>query len=118
MFDWTKTCAYDAARKTKFHRMAKRRLKALAQELGLDEGMFDLRSNMGGIAVSGEITLHHERLYVQVFQSTLGPSHGIRIRTCQGRRDFTGGPNNWAHIDLLDDLPALASKIQSVVGRM
>lgn len=112
MFNWTKTCTYNAEQKRKFHRMAKRRLRDLACHLGFQKGSFDLRSNMAGIAVSGEIILHHETLYVQVFQSTIGPPNGILFRTCEGRRDFTGGPNNWAHIDLLEDLPLLASKIQ------
>jgi hypothetical protein len=44
-------------------------LKALADALRLSSGEFDLRSNKGGIAVSGEVTLHGDDLYVQVSQS-------------------------------------------------
>src|SRR3546814_14054234 len=60
---------------------------------------FDLRSNQGGIAVSGEITLHHEHVYVQVCQPATGADSGILIRSCKGRRDYTGGPNNFAPLD-------------------
>jgi hypothetical protein len=35
-------------------------------------GDYDLRSNEAGLAVSGEITLHADRLYVQVSQSAMG----------------------------------------------
>lgn len=109
--NWTKDCGYDAAQKRLFHSTARARLRRLAAELGLPPGSYDLRSNQGGIAVSGEITLHHEQVYVQVSQ---GCGLGVLIRTCRGRRDYTGGPNNWAPFDLLDDLPALAARVRMV----
>jgi hypothetical protein len=68
-FDFTLPVAYDASRKRRFHRQVRQRLKHLAEELGWPPDSYDLRSNPGGIAVSGEITLHHERVYVQVSQS-------------------------------------------------
>lgn len=80
----------------------------------LPSGSFDLRSNKGGIAVSGEITLHHEAVYIQVSQSALGGGMGFLIRTCRGRRDYTGGANNWNPLALLDDIPALAAKVRDV----
>lgn len=109
--NWTKDCGYDAAQKRVFHSTALARLRRLAAELGLPSGSYDLRSNQGGIAVSGEITLHHEQVYVQVSQG-FGP--GVLIRTCRGRRDYTGGPNNWAELALLDDVPALAARVRMV----
>jgi hypothetical protein len=41
---------------------------------------------------------------------------GILIRTCRGRRDTTGGPNNFAPLDLLDDIPALRRHVRTVMG--
>lgn len=64
MFDWNKSCSYDAEQKRRFHAIARSRLKKLAAELGLARGSYDLRSNKAGIAVSGEITLHHDRAYM------------------------------------------------------
>jgi hypothetical protein len=55
-FDFRKRVAYDDNAKEAFHRNARRQLKLLAAALGLPTGAFDLRSNKGGIAVSGEIT--------------------------------------------------------------
>lgn len=66
--EWYADCSYEPDRKRRFHSTARTRLRRLAQELGFDTGSFDLRSNKGGIAVSGEIILHHERVYVQVCQ--------------------------------------------------
>lgn len=106
-FNWTTPCAFDDAQKGAFHRRAKKQLKALAALLRWSPRSFDLRSNPAGPAVSGEITLHGDRVYVQVSQGPLG----ILIRSCKGRKDFVGGPNSFAPLDLLDDLPALRERI-------
>jgi hypothetical protein len=91
MTDWYARCAYDPEVKQRFHTAARARLRRLATTLGFPSGSFDLRSNPGGIAVSGEITLHHDDVYIQVCQPATGADSGILIRTCQGRRDYTGG---------------------------
>ena len=100
-FDFRKSVAYDAEAKCRFHREARRRLLELAGALGLEPGDYDLRSNAGGIAVSGEATLHGDRLYVQASQPATRADTGILFRTCEGRRDYTGGHNNFASLDLL-----------------
>jgi hypothetical protein len=112
--NWTDPCAYDAAQKRRFNSTARARLRQLAVALRLPAGSYDLRSNQGGIAVSGEITLHHEAVYVQVSQSAMGGDMGILIRTCRGRRDYTGGPNNFASLSLLNDVPTLADRVRQV----
>lgn len=65
-FNFRKSVAYDDEAKRKFHDHARRQLRKLAAALGLPAGSYDLRSNHAGIAVSGEITLRAEHLYVQV----------------------------------------------------
>jgi hypothetical protein len=110
-FAWEKPCDYDDDQKRAFHRAARSRLKALAQLMGWPRAAFDIRANKAGIAVSGEITLHHDGVFIQVSQSCMGSAHGILFRTCQGRKDFTGGMNNFAPLALLDDLPSLAARI-------
>lgn len=114
-FNWEKPCAYDDQQKQAFHREATKRLKALAAFIGWDKSSFDLRKNKAGIACSGEITLHHDHVYIQVSQSTMGSSAGILLRTCNGRRDYTGGSNNFAPLNLLDDIPALATRVASLI---
>lgn len=114
--DWYARCAYDAAQKRAFHAAARSRLRKLAGALGFPRASIDLRSNAGGIAVSGEVTLHHERVYIQVCQPATGADNGILVRRCQGRRDYTGGRNHFAPLRLLDDLPELASHVCRVMA--
>ena len=114
--NWTRPCAYDEAQKRLFHSTARMRLRLLAIELGFAPGSYDLRTNQGGIAVSGEVTLHHERVYVQISQSALGGDMGVLIRSCAGRRDYRGGPNNFASLGILDDVTALAGRVRAVMN--
>jgi hypothetical protein len=116
MMDWYTSCAYAPEQKQHFHTAARARLRKLASALGFSPDAYDLRSNQGGIAVSGEITLHHDRVYVQVCQSATGADSGILIRTCEGRRDYTGGRNHFAPLSLLDDIPALAVRVRRVIA--
>jgi hypothetical protein len=116
MTDWYARCAYNPEIKQRFHTTARRRLRRLATALGFPPGSFDLRSNPGGIAVSGEITLHHDNVYVQVCQPATGADSGILIRTCEGRRDYAGGRNHFAPLRLLDDEAALAAQVRAVLA--
>jgi hypothetical protein len=83
-----------------------------AKHVFLCEGLFTFHI----IAVSGEITLHHDRIHVQVCQPATGADSGILIRTCEGRRDYTGGRNHFVPLSLLDDIPALAVRVRSVMA--
>jgi hypothetical protein len=112
-FDFRKSVAYDAEAK-RFHSRVKSQLRRIATALGLEPGSYDLRSNQAGIAVSGEITLHGDRLYLQVSQSAMGHHSGVLFRTCKGRKDYVGGPNNFASLDLLNRPDALAHWIREV----
>jgi hypothetical protein len=111
-FDFRKRVSYDSDAKHLFHTQARRRLLELAAALGLGDSAYDLRSNQGGIAVSGEITLHADRLYVQVSQPATRADTGILFRSCEGRRDYVGGRNNFASLDLLHRPDELARLIK------
>ena len=114
-FDWNRSCSYDDAQKKQFHSNASKCLRRLADALKLSKDSYEIRSNKAGIAVSGEITLHHDQVYVQVAQFAFGaPDQGIMIRTCDGRSDYTGGPNNFVALDMLDDIDALAKAVRRV----
>jgi hypothetical protein len=116
-FDFRQRVAYDADRKALFHRRARRQLRLLGDALGFDRGAYDLRCNAGGIAVSGEITLHAEHLYIQASQSALGSDNGILYRRCQHRRDYVGGMNHFTSLDLLHEPEQLARVITQAIGR-
>jgi len=111
-FDFRKPVAYDAAAKRAFHSRARSQLQRLAVALGLDPGSYNVRSNYGGIAVSGEAVLHTDRLYVQICQPATGHDSGILFRACKGRNDHVGGPNNFASLDLLDHPDELSRRIR------
>lgn len=87
-----------AARKAKdeFHTHGKTFLKDLAEAIGLTPGTYDIRSNKAGIAVSGEVTLHGEKVYASLHEK-LSLSGGVEMlyRECNGRKDCKGGRNNF-----------------------
>ena len=78
--------------KAEFKDLATKLLKGLAKALDLPKDSFDVRFNAGGSAVSGEATLHAERIYVQ-----LGHHQGLGLlyRACRGRDDYAGLTNQW-----------------------
>jgi hypothetical protein len=86
--------------KEAFHTTAKAALKEVADALELPKGSYEIRSNKAGPAILGEVTLHGENIYVQVGESP----HGILYRTCKGRKDYTGGGNQWLGWDRADRL--------------
>ena len=116
-FDWSRPVAYSEERKRQFHLHARGRLRALADALKLSADSYELRSNPGGIAMSGEITLHTERVYVQVLQACVGVGWGVLVRTCKGRQDHTGGANHWLPLDALNDTATLSRYVRKVMER-
>lgn len=93
-----------ATRKKAFHAKGKTFLKQLASEIGLPAGSFDIRSNIAGVAVSGEVTLHAETIYIQIAESFGFQGLRILFRTCKSRKDYGGGQNNFFKLsDLIDE---------------
>jgi hypothetical protein len=86
----------------------KRLLSKLAKELHLPKGSYEVRVNAGGVAVSGDVILHGEWIYINLSQSCVGPAFGFYWRLCRGRKDYTGLTNRWAKWDNLLDLSKLA----------
>ncbi len=86
--------------KESFHRDGRRLLKLLAAELEYPPQSYDLSCNKAGVAVSGEITLHTDNLYVQLSQHPFsGKRIAFRICTCKARKDHHTGPNNYADLE-------------------
>jgi hypothetical protein len=97
------TAGYNDENKRKFKKVSMNFLKSLAEKLELPEGSYDIRYNPGGIAVSGEATLHHENFYFQLGQIPYW-------RPCKGRKDFVGGANHmldrydFSHQKIINDI--------------
>ena len=105
-------------KKKAFHLQGKKFLKALAKELGI-EAACDVRSNLGGMAVSGEVTLHGEGIYVQLYESCVG-GRGISVlyRSCKGRKDYSGGQNHSAKMSDFDDTDYNEGKYERFVAQL
>ena len=106
---------HDEAAKRLFHSEARKALRRLADALGLSAGRYDLRVCAGGPAVSGEVILHGEQLYVQVSLSGYGPNQ-LLYRRVRDRQDYCGQRNHWATIRELLDPAGLAVKIAADLG--
>jgi len=107
--------AYDSDAKRAFHVEARKALRLLGDALGLAAGSFDIRISAGGPAVSGEVILHADRLYVQVSIGSFG-GHDVMFRRCRDRSDYCGERNHWARMeDLLDPAP-MAQHISRELG--
>jgi len=103
--------------KLNFHRLGKRVLKAIAKEMGLQSGTYDIRSNLAGCGSSGEVTLHGEHIYIQFSQTALGSDAGFMYRYCDGRKDSTGGCNNWMNWDTLLNFPNCVAEFMRAATR-
>lgn len=80
---------YNEGMKAAFKKESMSFLRSLAKCLQLQKGDYSIRFNPGGIAVSGDATLHHNNFYLTISES------GSYWRTCKGQKDYTGGQNIW-----------------------
>jgi hypothetical protein len=64
--------------------------------------------------VAGEITLHADRIYIQLCE----PMNGLEVlyRSCNGRKDCSGGGNHWMRYDDLCDLPKACNEFRRVMN--
>lgn len=103
-----------ARAKRALHTQGKAFLGALAYRLGLQRGEYQLRTNRGGTAVSGEVTLHTEHLYVQLSEAYFQPGLSLMYRTCDGMSDYCGHRNHFIRLSQLEDKAAQTRFIQEL----
>ena len=84
------SASYNETAKARFKRESMALLRKVVKILELPKGTYDLRYNPAGIACSGDATLHAEDFYVSF---NLDVSEWVLVRTCKGRKDYTGGTN-------------------------
>ena len=90
--------AYDAPAKDLFHADGRRAMQKLATALALSDSSYSIRSNRSGPAVSGEITLHGEEVWVQLSLGALGPDYEVSFRRVTGRDDYASDRRRFATI--------------------
>ena len=98
--------------KDDFHKLARKQFKALAAELGLQKGEYDLRTNKAGPAVLGETTLHTNDVYVQIGGSA---SIYLMYRRCDGRKDYCGKQNHYMQPNDLYNIKKMATLIGFII---
>lgn len=106
--------AFHEVEKFEMHKGGKKAMKALAVALGLKVGEFDVRSNLAGPAVSGEVTLHSDHWYVQL--SAGWKSAEVLFRLCNGRKDYRGFQNNHAPVEALETPEVFAGRLVGLLG--
>lgn len=84
------SASYNETAKARFKRDGMSLLRKVVKTLGLVKGTYDLRYNTAGIACSGDCILHADNFYVCF---NLDCCNWVLVRTCKGRKDYTGGPN-------------------------
>lgn len=104
--------SYNPEAKETFHEEGRKVLKRIAQRMGLPKGSYDIRSNMGGIAVSGEVTLHGEHIYIQLDKGSI--SDRLLYRRCNGRKDYCGHANHWMRWDELANVTEAVKEFKRV----
>jgi len=80
---------YNEPVKAQYKKLALQFLRTIAKDLQLAKDDYQIRFNPGGIAVSGDATLHHKQFYLAF------GDYGAYWRTCNGLRDYSGGANRW-----------------------
>lgn len=103
---------YDAPAKDCFHAEGKKAMRQLAVALALEAGTYQIRSNKGGMAVSGEIILHADQFYIQLSLGVCGRGQEVLFRRCRGRKDYCGERNHFAGVGELVDPERLAARIR------
>jgi hypothetical protein len=106
--------SYNIENKKLFHSRGKRVMKVIAELLGFNTEFYptpyEIRSCLGGIAVSGEIILHSENLYICFYEDR------IMFRSCKGLKDYSGGNNHWMSYDSLRNIYRACEEFRSVMG--
>ena len=94
---------YTPATKEVYRRLSLKFLRRVRALMGLTAETCDVRFNPGGIAVCGDAILHSNRVYVQISWSTfhIGGGLGVLVRTCNGRKDYTGDRNTYYSLEHL-----------------
>lgn len=82
-------CGHHDENKKLFKKLGMKLARELAADLLLSKESHVVRYNEGGVAVSGDVDLHHEHFHL-FFNAGV---EWICARTCEGLKDSTGGRN-------------------------
>lgn len=109
----------NGSRKRRFQRRGLAFLREVARYLPPSHGPVDVRWNPGGPAVSGDLILHSDRVYLCIDPTMLyGRNQVGYCRPVTSRKDYTGGPNHPLRLETIQQGPeAVAQVLRSVERR-
>ena len=113
-FNFDKCVSYQYEAKEEFLKRGRRQLRRVARAMGLVTGQYEVRINRGGNAVSGEVTLHSDHVYCQLYQPCTRAGANLLYRTCEGSKDYCGGHNNFLPGNMLNDADKIARILVSL----
>lgn len=99
--------SYNADNKKLFHSRGKKVMKVIKDIIGIDG---EIRSCLGGIAVGGEVIFHSDSLYIQFCDDY------IMYRSCNGRKDYSGGTNNYMNYNQLINIQSACNQFKKIGG--
>jgi len=108
---------YSYENKESYRKMGRSILRQIAKDMGMQKGEYDIRWNPGGIAVAGDHTLHTDRIYVSFCDNC--NTGWFYWRTCESRRDYTGGTNQivmWSSL-IKNGLDSLIRNLRNAQNR-
>lgn len=106
---------YNSEAKKAFHRTAKRLLRRVGRLLEVRYGEYTVRSCLGGIAVPGEAILHMDDVYISVQGGGGLQGDKVLVRSCDGPKDYTGGPNHYISKAMLINPMAFAHGVAKTI---
>jgi len=99
--------------KNEYKKLGRRILKYIAEKMALTPDQYDIRWNPGGIACSGDSTLHTDKVYVALHDNC--GSGWFYWRTVKGRKDYSGGANQiirWDNFRTVADVDKLVARLR------
>lgn len=105
---------YPGFPKGDFAREGKKFLKLVARCVGLNPEDYDLRFNPGGDAVSGDVTLHSDDVYLSFNGGEI--CNWLLYRSVRDRKDYCGGMNQrgeWQSI--ANDFDSFCNRIHGLI---
>ncbi len=97
--------------KDRWHRLARRIIRVLAENMGLERVEYDLRTFKWKDSFPGETVFHAQRIYVKLEISGFSRDIGFMCKRCEGRKDFTGGVVHYLKWESLLDMKDVAARL-------
>ncbi len=79
----------------RWHRLARRVVRVLAEHMGLERPEYDMRTDRGNKLFPGTTVLHAHGIYIKFVISSFSRDIGFMYRRCETRKDFTGENNHY-----------------------